>query len=176
MRLNPDLFSGVAALLLAACIHSSTPHVASRPSAAVDAREVTLARAAGDRVRQEFKGRFVVYPVFLTSSGNPTPLAGAADSARMRVLLAAFRDGAQARFADTAVFRGSPRVQAPNAERFLLTLTGVVLFTGDTATVDVYGEVAVPPNATAEMELLRYTFAARNGQWIFLNRAIAWSA
>jgi len=166
----------LTALLLGACIHSNASSVAARPDAAIDAQELMLARATGERVRQEFAGGFVVYPKFLQGMGDATPVADSAHAARMRSLLAAFRDGASAQFADTAVFRGSRRVQAPDSERFLFTLTGNMAVSGDTATVDVYGEGARPARAAAELEWLRYTFLARNGRWVFLKRTLLWAS
>jgi len=163
--------------LATACAARGGPQ-ASLPTTeqGMEAQSITgLARSAGARVRKEHPGGFVVYPRFLTSQQHQvfTP----SDSNQV-VLVEAFREGARARYVDSAAVRDSARLaQLPDSARYFYTLSRTPTIVGDTGLVDIFESVYPKVFSPYEITIFRYRFVwDRAAGWQFQRRMLLYGA
>jgi hypothetical protein len=135
---------------------------------------LSLAMAAGERIRKEQPRGFAVLPVFLTSREHQvfTP-----DDTGQHDILEAFRDGARALYVDTLVTRDTSRLrQLPDSARYFYTLSSTPVIAADTGTVEVFLSVFVPPTAQSEISILQYVFQKdREGRWVYKRRKLVYA-
>jgi len=138
--------------------------------------QVMVARVVGTSVRERMHRGFVVLPRFLSVSlSGPATAPTPADE--QLALLDALRDGASARWADTSAFRDSVRLASlPDSSLTVVTLTGPVVISGDTARVPVvYRQVNRRPRQMIFYTVEEYILARAGSQWKVLRRRLMYA-
>ena len=160
---------------LSAC-HTLSTRVEQIPDPQAS-NDVELARATGRLVRNERvnSGGFVIYPTYLTQADTVPAALTQLDRRTMAVVLQAFRDGAQSRFADTAAWLLPTASTLPDSARVYFTLNSAPSIRGDSGIVNVFRGKLLTTETLAERQVTQYVFVRRNGEWVFVRKALRYA-
>ena len=138
--------------------------------------EVDFARAVGARLREEYRGGFVILPrIARIDSQDTTPVN--IDASRVARLSEALRDGAHAHYLDTVAVRDLERLKAlPDSERYYFSLAAAPEVWRDSARIAVFsGEEQKEPGEVS-MNIMRYLFVRDDTGWHFVKRVLVYAA